>query len=59
MGGAFFETYVVSELLKNAYARGINPKDFVFCYRDIDQKEIGGGDAICDFHIVGRKKQRA
>ena len=40
MSGAFFETYVVSELIKNFYAHGKAPKDFLFYYRDIDQKEI-------------------
>lgn len=40
MNGAFFETYIVSELVKNAYAHNADPKDFLFYYRDIDQKEI-------------------
>ena len=40
MSGAFFETFVVSELIKNAYAHNQNPKEFLFYYRDIDQKEI-------------------
>ena len=40
MSGAFFETYVVSELVKNAYAFQKDPRDFLFYYRDIDQKEI-------------------
>lgn len=40
MGGAFFETYVVSELVKNLYANGKIPKDYLFYYRDRDQKEI-------------------
>lgn len=40
MGGAFFETYVVSELVKNFYAQGKIPKDYFFYYRDKDQKEI-------------------
>ena len=40
MGGAFFETYVVSELVKNLYANGKVPKDYLFYYRDRDQKEI-------------------
>ena len=30
MGGAFFETYVVSELVKNLYANGKVPKDYLF-----------------------------
>ena len=40
MSGAFFETYVVSELMKNLYAHNANPKESLFYYRDIDQKEI-------------------
>lgn len=40
MSGAFFETYVVSELVKNAYAYRKDPREFLFYYRDIDQKEI-------------------
>lgn len=40
MSGAFFETYVVSELAKNAYAYRKDPREFLFYYRDIDQKEI-------------------
>lgn len=40
MSGAFFETYVVSELVKNAYAFNKDPNQFLFYYRDKDQKEI-------------------
>ena len=40
MSGAFFETYVVSEIIKNAYAHNLAPKSFLFYYRDIDQKEV-------------------
>ena len=40
MNGAFFETYVVSEIIKNFYAYNKDPKEFLFYYRDIDQKEI-------------------
>lgn len=40
MSGAFFETYVVSEIIKNFSAFNKNPRDFFFYYRDIDQKEI-------------------
>ena len=36
--GAFFETYVVSEILKNYYNNGKEPP--IFYYRDIDKKEI-------------------
>lgn len=40
MNGAFFETYVVSELIKNQYAHNQDPHTTFFYYRDIDQKEI-------------------
>ncbi len=40
MSGAFFETYVVSELIKNFYAQGKSPKGFLFYYRDTGKKEI-------------------
>ena len=40
MSGAFFETYVVSELIKNYYSNNMDPQSEVFYYRDIDQKEI-------------------
>ena len=40
MSGAFFETYVVSEIIKNAYAHNLDPQSFLFYYRDIDQKEV-------------------
>lgn len=40
MSGAFFETYIVSEIVKNMYAFGINPQNYLYYYRDIDQKEI-------------------
>lgn len=40
MGGAFFETYVVSEIIKNLYAFSLDPKEYLFYYRDVDQKEI-------------------
>ena len=40
MNGAFFETFTVSELIKNLYAHNIDPKEVLFYYRDIDQKEI-------------------
>ena len=35
-----FETYVVSEIIKNFYAYNKDPKESLFYYRDIDQKEI-------------------
>ncbi len=40
MSGAFFETYVVSEMVKNDYVHNKDPKESLFYYRDIDQKEI-------------------
>ena len=40
MSGAFFETYVISEIVKSYYNAGINPKDYLYYYRDIDKKEI-------------------
>ena len=40
MSGAFFETFVVSEIIKNFYAHNKNPQDTLFYYRDIDKKEI-------------------
>lgn len=40
MSGVFFETYVVSEMVKNAYVHNTDPKESLFYYRDIDQKEI-------------------
>ena len=40
MSGYFFETFVVSELIKNFYVHNKDPKESLFYYRDIDQKEI-------------------
>ena len=40
MSGAFFETYVISEVVKSYYNAGINPKEYLYYYRDIDKKEI-------------------
>ncbi len=40
MGGAFFETFVVSEIIKNMYAYNRDPKEFLFYYRDTNQKEV-------------------
>ena len=40
MSGAFFETFVVSEIVKNLYAYNKNPADCLYYYRDIDRKEI-------------------
>ncbi|MCT4612311.1 MAG: ATP-binding protein [Clostridia bacterium] len=38
MSGAFFETYVVSEIVKSYYNQGKRPP--IYYYRDKDQKEI-------------------
>jgi len=40
MSGAFFETYVVSELIKNLYAYNKDPKEYLFYYRDTNMKEV-------------------
>lgn len=40
MSGAFFETYVVSEAIKNFQYHGIDYENHLFYYHDIDQKEI-------------------
>ena len=40
MSGAFFETYVVSEIIKSYYNAGLNPKHYIYYYRDIDKKEV-------------------
>lgn len=40
MNGAFFETYVVSEMIKNLNAFNVDVSGRLFYYRDIDQKEI-------------------
>lgn len=40
MSGAFYETYVVSEFIKNFYAYNMDPKEYLFYYRDKDQKEV-------------------
>jgi len=40
MSGHFFETYVVSEIIKSFYNNGIEPKQYLYYYRDIDKKEV-------------------
>ena len=45
MNGAFYETYVISEIIKSYYNQGINPKQYIYYYRDRNQKEI---DLIID-----------
>lgn len=55
MAGAFFETYVVSELIKNFYVHNLDPHEFLFYYRDTDQKEIdliyATPESICPIEI--------
>ena len=38
MSGAIFENYVISEIIKNYYNKGIRPR--IYFYRDVDGKEI-------------------
>lgn len=40
LSGAIFETFVVSKIIKNFTSNGIDPKMFLYYYRDKDQKEI-------------------
>ena len=40
MNGAFFETYVVSEVIKSFLNAGIDPARYLYYYRDIDKKEV-------------------
>ena len=40
MSGAFFETFVISEIIKSACNEGVDPKQFLYYYRDIDKREI-------------------
>lgn len=40
MSGSIFETYVVSEIIKNLSNHGVDPKNYLFYYRDKNQKEI-------------------
>lgn len=40
MGGQFFETFVISEIIKSLANNNINPKEYLYYYRDIDQREI-------------------
>ncbi len=55
--GAFFETYIVSEILKGYYNVGKEPN--IFYYRDVDQKEIDllfvEGDKIYPIEIKKNK----
>lgn len=40
MNGAFFETFVVSEVIKSFLNNGVNPAQYLYYYRDIDKKEV-------------------
>lgn len=40
MNGAFFETYVVSEVIKSFLNTGVDPDQYLYYYRDIDKKEV-------------------
>lgn len=55
LGGAIFETFVVSEIIKNLTSNGIDPKMCLYYYRDKDQKEIDllyiEGDTIYPIEI--------
>ncbi len=55
--GAFYETYVVSEILKSYFNNGKEPN--IYYYRDIDQKEIDllivEGDKIYPIEIKKNK----
>jgi len=57
MSGAFFETFVFCEILKSFYNAGIDPKNYLYFYRDKDGNEI---DFIVNFggklHPVEVKK---
>ena len=40
LGGAIFETFVVSEIIKNLTSHGVDPRMRLYYYRDKEQKEI-------------------
>lgn len=40
LGNAIFETFVVSEIIKNLTSYGVDPRMHLYYYRDKDQKEI-------------------
>ncbi|HBQ64573.1 MAG TPA: ATPase, partial [Clostridiales bacterium] len=40
MSGAFFETFVVCEILKSFHNCGLDPRNYLYFYRDIDGREI-------------------
>lgn len=61
MSGAFFETYVVSELIKNYYNAG--KRADIYYYRDIDKREIDllifNGNEVCPVEIKKNKLPNA
>ena len=38
MSGAFFETFVISEIIKSACNEGVDPMQFLYYYRDTDRR---------------------
>ena len=40
MNGAFFETFVVSKVVKSFLNNGVDPAQYLYYYRDIDKKEV-------------------
>lgn len=55
LSGAIFETFVVSEIIKNFTNHGVDPKMNLYYYRDKDQKEVDllylEGDTIYPIEI--------
>ena len=55
LSGAIFETFVVSEIIKNITSHGLDPKMNLYYYRDKDQKEVDllyiEGDTIYPIQI--------
>lgn len=40
MSGAFFENFVISDIIKNLSSYGVNPYFNLYYYRDVDQREV-------------------
>ena len=55
LSGAIFETFVISEIIKNFTSHGLDPKMNLYYYRDKDQKEVDllyiEGDTIYPIEI--------
>ena len=47
MAGAFFETFVFCEIIKSFYNAGIDPRNYLYFYRDKDGNEI---DLVINFN---------